>query len=152
MKTLTLDIRPLEDTLTDLVQAWDTGEGSAPRISFQTPTLITITLILGYKLRSTKGPRYFRANSKSLSPYRYSRPRNSYTLSPPASFLPWYAATASSQCPRSTKPTRSCGRWVASLSANGRLLGIPFPYLSQPVASGVTTDRIFFSSSSSQAC
>jgi len=40
MKTLTLDIRPLGDTLTDFVQAWDMGKGSGPRISFQTPMLL----------------------------------------------------------------------------------------------------------------
>ena len=40
MKTVTLDVRPLGDTLKDFVQAWDTGETSGPRISFATPALL----------------------------------------------------------------------------------------------------------------
>ena len=40
MKTVTLDIRPLGDTLKYFVQAWDTGEASGPRISFETPALL----------------------------------------------------------------------------------------------------------------
>jgi predicted transcriptional regulator len=40
MKTVTLDVRPLGDTLKDFVQAWDTGEPSGPRISFATPALL----------------------------------------------------------------------------------------------------------------
>lgn len=40
MKTVTLDVRPLGDTLKYFVQAWDTGEASGPRISFETPALL----------------------------------------------------------------------------------------------------------------
>jgi len=40
MKTVTLDVRSLGDTLQDFIQAWDTGEVSGPRISFETPALL----------------------------------------------------------------------------------------------------------------
>jgi len=40
MKTVTLDVRSLGDTLQDFVQAWDTGAASGPRISFETPALL----------------------------------------------------------------------------------------------------------------
>ncbi|MGH8659299.1 MAG: hypothetical protein ACREV4_12720 [Gammaproteobacteria bacterium] len=40
MKTVTLDVRSLGETLQDLVGAWDRGEGSGPRISFETPALL----------------------------------------------------------------------------------------------------------------
>lgn len=40
MKTVTIDIRPLADTLGDLTQAWKTGKSSAPRISFESPELL----------------------------------------------------------------------------------------------------------------
>jgi len=40
MKTVTIDIRPLADTLRDLTQAWKTGKSSAPRISFESPELL----------------------------------------------------------------------------------------------------------------
>ncbi len=40
MRTVTLDVRPLADTLTDFVQAWNTGEASSPRISFESPALL----------------------------------------------------------------------------------------------------------------
>ena len=39
MRTVTLDVRPLADTLTDFVQAWKTGKASSPRISFESPAL-----------------------------------------------------------------------------------------------------------------
>lgn len=40
MRTVTLDVRPLSDTLTDFVQVWKTGKGSSPRISFESPALL----------------------------------------------------------------------------------------------------------------
>jgi predicted transcriptional regulator len=40
MKTVTIDIRPLADTLGDLTQAWKSGKSSAPRISFASPELL----------------------------------------------------------------------------------------------------------------
>ncbi len=40
MKTVTLDVRSLGDTLQDFGRAWDTGEASGPRISFETPALL----------------------------------------------------------------------------------------------------------------
>ncbi|MGH8521361.1 MAG: DNA-binding protein [Gammaproteobacteria bacterium] len=40
MKTVTLDVRSVGDTLQDFIQAWDTGEVSGPRISFETPALL----------------------------------------------------------------------------------------------------------------
>ena len=33
-KTVTIDIRPLADTLGDFTQTWKSGKASAPRISF----------------------------------------------------------------------------------------------------------------------
>jgi len=53
MKTVTLDIRPLGDTLKYFVQAWDTGEASGPRISFETPALLfkVLTASAGSYLR-----------------------------------------------------------------------------------------------------
>jgi len=35
MKTVTIDVRPLTDTLGDFTQAWKSGKSSAPRISFE---------------------------------------------------------------------------------------------------------------------
>jgi predicted transcriptional regulator len=40
MKTVTIDVRPLTDTLGDFTQAWKTGKASAPRISFESPELL----------------------------------------------------------------------------------------------------------------
>ena len=40
MSTVTLDIRPLEDTLQDFAVAWKNGKPSEPRISFETPELL----------------------------------------------------------------------------------------------------------------
>ena len=40
MKTVTIDIRPLADTLGDFTQAWKSGKASAPRISFESPELL----------------------------------------------------------------------------------------------------------------
>jgi predicted transcriptional regulator len=40
MKTVTIDIRPLADTLGDFSQAWKNGKASAPRISFESPELL----------------------------------------------------------------------------------------------------------------
>lgn len=41
MTTLTLDVRPLSDSLADFARAWQTGDGEAdPRISFATPELL----------------------------------------------------------------------------------------------------------------
>jgi predicted transcriptional regulator len=40
MRTVTLDVRTLADTLTDFVQAWKTGKASSPRISFESPALL----------------------------------------------------------------------------------------------------------------
>ena len=40
MKTVTIDVRPLTDTLGDFTQAWKIGKASAPRISFESPELL----------------------------------------------------------------------------------------------------------------
>ncbi len=40
MKTVTIDVRPLTDTLGDFTQAWKGGKASAPRISFESPELL----------------------------------------------------------------------------------------------------------------
>jgi predicted transcriptional regulator len=40
MKTVTIDVRPLTDTLGDFTQAWKSGKTSAPRISFESPELL----------------------------------------------------------------------------------------------------------------
>ena len=40
MKTVTIDVRPLTDTLGDFTQAWKSGKPSAPRISFASPELM----------------------------------------------------------------------------------------------------------------
>ena len=40
MKTVTLDIRPLKDTLQDFEVVWKNGKSSEPRISFETPELL----------------------------------------------------------------------------------------------------------------
>jgi predicted transcriptional regulator len=40
MKTVTIDIRPLADTLGDFARAWKSGKASAPRISFESPELL----------------------------------------------------------------------------------------------------------------
>ena len=40
MKTVTIDIRPLADTLGDFAKAWKGGKASAPRISFESPELL----------------------------------------------------------------------------------------------------------------
>ncbi len=40
MKTVTIDIRPLTDTLGDFTQTWKSGKASASRISFESPELL----------------------------------------------------------------------------------------------------------------
>ena len=40
MSTVTLEVRPLSDTLQDFAKAWKTGKLSGPRISFETPELL----------------------------------------------------------------------------------------------------------------
>ena len=40
MKTVTIDIRPLVDTLGDFTQTWNSGKTSSPRISFESPELL----------------------------------------------------------------------------------------------------------------
>jgi predicted transcriptional regulator len=40
MKTVTIDVRPLSDTLGDFTQAWQSGKHSAPRVSFESPALL----------------------------------------------------------------------------------------------------------------
>jgi predicted transcriptional regulator len=40
MKTVTLDIRPLAETLGDFTRTWKSGKSSAPRISFESPELL----------------------------------------------------------------------------------------------------------------
>jgi len=40
MKTVTIDIRPLADTLGDFTQSWKSGKASTPRISFESPELL----------------------------------------------------------------------------------------------------------------
>jgi predicted transcriptional regulator len=40
MRIVTLDVRPLKDSLEQFVQVWKTGKASAPRISFESPGLL----------------------------------------------------------------------------------------------------------------
>ncbi|NOU01466.1 MAG: DNA-binding protein [Gallionella sp.] len=40
MKTVTIDVQPLTDTLGDFTQTWKSGKASAPRISFESPELM----------------------------------------------------------------------------------------------------------------
>lgn len=40
MKTVTIDVRPLADTLGDFTRTWKGGKVSAPRISFESPELL----------------------------------------------------------------------------------------------------------------
>jgi len=40
MKTVTIDIRPLADTLGDFATAWKGKKFSAPRVSFESPELL----------------------------------------------------------------------------------------------------------------
>ena len=40
MKTVTIDVRPLADTLGDFTRSWKSGKASAPRISFESPELL----------------------------------------------------------------------------------------------------------------
>jgi len=40
MKTVTIDVRPLTDTLGYFTQTWKSGKASAPRISFTSPELM----------------------------------------------------------------------------------------------------------------
>ena len=47
MRIVTLDVRPLSDTLADFAGAWKSGRASSPRISFSSPTLL-------FKILTTK--------------------------------------------------------------------------------------------------
>ncbi|MEO8331754.1 MAG: hypothetical protein ABI479_04925 [Gallionella sp.] len=40
MKTVTIDVRPLADTMGDFTRTWKSGKASAPRISFESPELL----------------------------------------------------------------------------------------------------------------
>lgn len=40
MKTITVDVQTLEDTLGDFSKAWNGNKASAPRISFESPELL----------------------------------------------------------------------------------------------------------------
>jgi predicted transcriptional regulator len=40
MKTVTIEVRPLTDTLGDFTRTWNSGKASAPRISFESPALV----------------------------------------------------------------------------------------------------------------
>ena len=40
MKTITIDVRPLADTLGEFTQSWKSGKASAPRINFESPELL----------------------------------------------------------------------------------------------------------------
>ena len=40
MKTVTLDVRPLSDSLSDFSKMWKSGKASSARISFESPTLL----------------------------------------------------------------------------------------------------------------
>lgn len=40
MKTITIDIRPLADTLGDFTRTWKSSNATAPRISFESPELL----------------------------------------------------------------------------------------------------------------
>src|SRR5260221_14308103 len=40
MTTVTLDVRPLSDTLCDFADAWKSGRASSPRISFDSATVL----------------------------------------------------------------------------------------------------------------
>ena len=44
MKTVTIDVQPLTNTLGDFTQTWKSGKASAPRISFESPELLFKTL------------------------------------------------------------------------------------------------------------
>lgn len=46
MKTVTLDVRSLKDSLADFTNALTMGESSSPRISFETPELLWQTLTI----------------------------------------------------------------------------------------------------------
>jgi hypothetical protein len=48
MNTVTIDVRPLAETLGDFAQAWKCAEPSPPRISFDSPALL-------FKVLSGKG-------------------------------------------------------------------------------------------------
>ena len=40
MKTVTIDVRPLTETLGEFTRTWKSGKASAPRISFESPDLL----------------------------------------------------------------------------------------------------------------
>ena len=40
MKTVTIDVQPLTNTLGDFTQTWKSGKVSVPRISFESPDLL----------------------------------------------------------------------------------------------------------------
>jgi predicted transcriptional regulator len=40
MKTVTIEVRSLKESLDDFKQVWKTGKASAPRISFESPALL----------------------------------------------------------------------------------------------------------------
>lgn len=40
MRTVTLDVRPLSDTLSDFAKTWKSRKASCARISFESPTLL----------------------------------------------------------------------------------------------------------------
>jgi predicted transcriptional regulator len=40
MKTVTIDVQPLADTLGNFTRAWKSGKATAPRISFESPELL----------------------------------------------------------------------------------------------------------------
>jgi predicted transcriptional regulator len=40
MKTVTIDVRPLADTLGDFARTWKNGKPTTPRISFESPELM----------------------------------------------------------------------------------------------------------------
>ncbi len=46
MNTVTIDVRTLEDSLADFVNAWKSGETSDPRISFASDELLWKTLTM----------------------------------------------------------------------------------------------------------
>ena len=40
MKTVTLDVRPLSDSLSDFCRVWKSGKATSARISFESPALL----------------------------------------------------------------------------------------------------------------
>jgi predicted transcriptional regulator len=71
MRTVTLDVKPLADSLTDLAQTWKTGKRDASaRISFATPDLLWSVLTTRrwdlLKMMAGQGPMSLREAARRL--------------------------------------------------------------------------------------